>query len=141
MRKIIPIVVLFMFTSVLFGVAEAGQGGITTVNLRACIDVNGDNACLFSDTVLDGVTVCFRPVRGNEQCGQTEDGEWWFDSLPPGTYWARTEGKAGYQFIGANCTTYPNIPYSLCQVSGSKVRVVIPKNLNAVNVNFLFIPE
>jgi hypothetical protein len=145
MKKITPIIALFVFTLVLFGVAEAGRQGETTVNLLTCIDGNGDNTCTFSnaDTPLDGVTVCFRPAGEAEQCGQTEDSEWWFDSLPHGSYWARTEGLEGYQFVGASCTAQLNMPYSPCQVNGSNVHFVIRKdpNLNAVIVNFVFVPE
>lgn len=145
MKKFTPILILFVFTLLLFGVAEAGREGDKTVNLRSCIDGNGDNACTYSagDTILDGVTVCFRPAGEEEQCGQTEDGEWWFDSLPHGSYWARTEGKVGYQFVGASCTTSQGIPYSPCQVNGSNVHFVISKdpNMFAVNVNFAFVPE
>jgi hypothetical protein len=142
MKKIIPIIALFVFMLALFGVAEAGRQGDKTINLRACIDVHNDNACSFNgDIFLDGVTVCFKPARGVEQCGQTEDGEWWFDSLPAGTYMARTEGLEGYQFVGASCTTFPNVPYSQCQINGSKVKISIRKSVNAVNVNFLFVAE
>lgn len=143
MRKVFPIIVLFVFTVVIFRTAEAGRQGDKTVNLRACT-YDGDYVCRSGgDVELDGVIVCFRPAGQAEQCGQTEDGEWWFDSLPHGSYWARTEGKAGYQFVGASCTTYPNIPYSPCNVNGSSVHFVISKdpNLFAVNVNFVFAPE
>lgn len=142
MRKVFPIIVLFVFTLGLFGVAEAGQEGFATVNMRACIDVDGDNACAFNDDIFfDGVTICWRPAGGDEQCGFTEDGEWWLDSLPEGFYWARIEGVAGHQLVGAGCTVYPNIPYPHCRVNGNDTRVFIHKRVNAVNVSFLFTPE
>jgi hypothetical protein len=143
MKRIIPIIALFVFTLALFGAAEAGREGDKTVNLRACT-YDGNSICRSGgDVELDGVTVCFRQTGQAEQCGQTEDGEWWFDSLPHGSYWARTEGKPGYTLAGASCTTHPNIPYSPCQVNGDKVHFVISKdpNLFAVNVGFAFVAE
>jgi hypothetical protein len=140
-KKLILILVLFVLTFALFGIVEAGRSGITTVNLRACID-GGDGVCQTAgDLELDGVTICWRPAGEVEQCGQTEDVEWWFDSLPQGSYWARTEGLAGYRLVGASCTTHPNIPYSPCHVNGSRVHFVVRKGLESVNVNFSFTAE
>jgi hypothetical protein len=140
MRKVFPLIVLFVFMLVIFSTAEAGRRGETTVDLRACTNAIID-ACRSGAVDLDGVTICFRPAGEDELCGQTEDGEWWFDSLPHGSYWARTEGKSGYQLVGASCTTHPNIPYSPCQVNGSSVHFVVHKDLIAVAVNFMFVAE
>lgn len=122
------------------GAAAAPKSGTTTINLRTCIDA-GDGACQTQgDVALDDITVCLRSAGSAEQCVATEDGEWWVDSQPRGSYRARVEPPAGYQLDGITCTTFPNIPYSACTVKGQQVRVVIRAEVTAVTVNFLLAP-
>ena len=146
MRKILTVLILFVLSLALWGTAEAKPTGFTTINLRACIDA-GDGACQSEagDVALDDVTVCLRQAGQAEQCFETEDGEMWIDSLPHGSYWARGLAPSGYQLVGITCTTFPNIPYSPCQVRGNEVHFVVLKSVGetvgAVTVNFLLSPS
>ncbi len=133
--------VLFVLGLTLAGPAYAAQNGITTINLRTCVDA-GDGACLTVDDVaIDGVRVCLRQPGDIERCYGTEDGEVWVDSLPRRSYWARVEIPAGYQLDGITCTTYPNRPYSPYRSTDRAVRFVVRADIDAVNVNFLLLPD
>jgi hypothetical protein len=133
--------VLFAFSLALAGPAYAAQSGLTTINLRTCVD-GGDAACLtVGDVAVDGVRVCLRQPDGAEHCYGTEDGEAWVDSLPQRSYCARVEVPFGYQLGDSTCTTYPDIPYSPCRSTGSVVHFTVRPNTNAVNVSFLLIPD
>ena len=124
--------------------ARPKQGPFTT-NLRACIDI-GIGACQTPAPERNGVELCLQSPGEDLVCIQTEDGEYWQDSQPHGPNWAYLEAvPAGYEFVGATCTTYPAEPYQPCQVHGTKVHFVIKKALAVtssldVYINFLFRP-
>ena len=146
MRNILPVLFVFVLALAFWGAAEARPSGEITINLRACVDA-GDEACLSQpgDIEVDGATVCLRQSGEQEQCFETEDGEMWLDSLPHGSYWARGVAPAGYELANITCTTFPNNPYSPCQVRGSEVHFVVKKyvgeTVGAVSINFLLVPN
>jgi hypothetical protein len=123
--------------------ARSKQIGIT-INLRACIDI-GSGVCLTPAPELNDVQICLRSPGEDLRCRLTEDGEYWWDYQPHGPYWAYLgEVPAGYEFVGATCTTYPGEPYQPCQVHGTRVHFVLNKELpafgDAVYISFLFSP-
>ena len=124
--------------------ARAEQGPIT-INLRACID-SGLDACQTPAPALDGVEVCLQSPGEATQCRLTEDGEYGWDTQPQGPNWASLGAvPAGYEFVGATCTTFPAEPYQPCQVHGSRIHFVLTNELAtsnspAVYINFLFRP-
>ena len=147
MKKLLVLALSLGLCLVFVAPAQARpQQGPFTINLRAWID-NGDGAAgTVGDQPLDGVELCLQSPGEDLVCIQTEDGEYWQDSQPHGPNWAYLEAvPAGYEFVGATCTTYPAEPYEPCQVHGTKVHFVIKKALAvtsspAVSINFLFRP-
>ena len=138
MKRPLAIVMALIAVAAFSGTAAAKPAGITTINLRTCVDAT-DDACLSEagDVVVDGVVVCLGGSGLSTSCASTEDGEHWLDSLPHGSYRATVETPAGYTLEGITCTTFPNVPYSPCRVRGDEVRFRVGKDLNAVSINFL----
>ena len=137
MKQILRVVFLFVLVLAVFGAVEAKQTGIATINLRACLDENGDEIC---ESVVDGATVCFHYKGEAERCFFTEDGEYWEDSKPTGPYFARGEAPEGYHLVGITCsgTDLSNQPIpNVCKVKGNQVMFKVRKDTNAVIVYFL----
>lgn len=128
MKRISALLVALTGVLALSAPMLASQVGETTINLRAWVGTSE----------LNGVTVCLRQSGQQETCAQTEDGEFWMDSLPHGAYRARVETPVGYELTGITCTSFPDLSYSPCNVQGNQVRFVVRKGVVAVNVNFLF---
>ena len=125
-KRPLAIVLALVGVLMLAGTAAAAPSGMTTINLRA-----------WEGTApVDGVRVCLARANQLIVCGDTEDGELWADSLPPGPYRAWVEPSTGYELVDISCTTFPNIPYSPCRVRGNEARLVVGKDVVAVNVNF-----
>jgi hypothetical protein len=146
MKKLLALALSLGFCLVFIAPAQARpKQGPFTINLRACVDT-GVGACLTPAPELDGVELCLQSPGEDLVCIQTEDGEYWQDSQPHGPNWAYLEAvPAGYEFVGATCTTYPAEPYQPCRVHGTRVHFVIKKALAltsspAVTINFLFRP-
>ncbi len=135
MRRNLAIVLALMGLVALTTPALATQPGYTTVNLHACVDT-GDGTC---QSPLDGVLVCLERAGHPEVCGETEDGEFWQDSLRHGAYRARVEVPTGYTLAGTTCTAFPHLSHLRCHVHGNQVRLVIGKDVIAVNINFLLV--
>ncbi len=146
MKKLLALALPLGLCLVFVAPAQARpQQGPFTINLRACVDT-GLGACQTPAPELDGVELCLQSPGEDLVCIQTEDGEYWQDSQPHGPHWASLEAvPAGYEFVGVTCTTFPVEPYQPCQVHGTKVHIVLTKELAAssspaVAINFLFRP-
>ncbi|HZG68108.1 MAG TPA: hypothetical protein VEZ12_15295 [Herpetosiphonaceae bacterium] len=146
MKKLLILALSIVLSVVFVASAQARpEDGVTTINLRSCID-SGDGACLTQgDQVLGQVRICLQwPGGGEPECITTEEieeGEHWWDSQPHGRYSAYVQGvPADYELVGATCTTHPADPYKPCKVRGNEVYFVVKKGTNAVNINFLFSP-
>ncbi len=139
MKKLLILALSIVLSVVFVASAQARPKDGETINLRACIDA-GDGACLTEgDQALDLVEVCLRSPGEEAQCRETEDGEYWWDSQPRGSYWAYVgDVPAGYELVGATCTTFPADPYKPCQARGNRVHFVVKKGTEAVTINFLF---